>query len=201
MVTYPEQENDKKGPKEEILQAALRLFTEKGYCNTSIADIRQQANVSTGTIYHYFKNKEAIADALFEDILQSLNDSIKEIRRQNKNTFERLRAIVELFFTLTETAPDVIRFIITVRHQEFLPSRPPLSLSQPLQTLTQIMREGVNRRELRRSDPVVAGACFYGTVTRMCQLRLEGVLEKELNWYLLDTWTAIWRALSPGYDS
>ncbi len=197
MVTHPEQEDEKKGPKEEILQAALRLFTEKGYCNTSIADIRQEANVSTGTIYHYFKNKEAIADALFEDILQSLNNSIKEIKHKNKNAFERLRAIVELFFALTETAPDVMRFIISIRHQEFLSSRPPLSLSQPLQMLTQIMQEGVNKKELRRTDPIVAGASFYGTVTRMCQLRLEGVLQKELDWYLLDTWTAIWRALSP----
>ncbi len=173
------------------------LFTEKGYFNTSIADIRRQADVSTGTIYHYFKNKEAIADALFEDILQSLNDSIKEINRKNKDTFERLRAIVELFFTLSEDAPDVMRFIITVRHQEFLPSRTPLSLSQPLQQLTQIMRDGINKGELRRTDPIVASAFFYGSITRMIQLRLEGVLKKELDWYLLDTWTAIWRALSP----
>ncbi len=198
MVTNSPQVNGKKEPKEEILKAALELFTEKGYCNTSIADIRQEANVSTGTIYHYFKNKEAIADALFEDILQSLNDSIKEIKRKNKNAFEQLRAIVELFFTLTEDAPDVIRFIITIRHQEFLPSRPPLSLTQPFQSLTQIMQEGVNKGEIRQIDPVVASACFYGTMTRMCQLRLEGVLQKQLDWYLLDTWTVIWRALAPG---
>ena len=198
MVTNSPQVDGKKEPKEEILKAALELFTEKGYCNTSIADIRQEANVSTGTIYHYFKNKEAIADALFEDILQSLNDSIKEIKRKNKNAFEQLRAIVELFFTLTEDAPDVIRFIITIRHQEFLPSRPPLSLTQPFQSLTQIMQEGVNKGEIRQIDPVVASACFYGTMTRMCQLRLEGVLQKQLDWYLLDTWTVIWRALAPG---
>lgn len=197
MASESAQSTEKKDPKEEILKAALKLFTEKGYSKTSIADIRQLADVSTGTIYHYFKNKEAIADALFEDILQSLSDSIQEIKRRNKNSFARLRAIVELFFTLTEDAPEVMRFIVAIRHQEFLPSRPPLSLSPPLQQLTQIMRDGVKQGELRRTDPLVASAFFYGTISRMIQLRLEGVLKKDLDWYLLDTWTAIWRALSP----
>ncbi len=187
---------EKKDPKEEIMKAALKLFTEKGYFNTSIADIRQLADVSTGTIYHYFKNKEAIADALFEEVVHSLEDSIREIRKLG-NTFERLRAIVELFFELTENEPEIMRFIVAVRHQEFLGKRPPLSLSSPFQKLTQIMEEGIRKGELRRMDPLVASGVFYGTVARMVLLRLEGVLEKRLDWYLLDTWTAVWRALSP----
>lgn len=197
MVTVAAEIIGKQEPRDEIMQAALKLFTEKGYFNTSIADIRRQADVSTSTIYHYFKNKESIADALFLDVLQSLNDSIEEIRTKTNNTFERLRAIVELFFTLAKEAPEVMRFMVCIRHHEFLLDRPPLSLSRPFQQLTRIMQEGIRAGELRRMDPVVANACFYGTIVQMVQLHLDGVLERLLDWYLLDTWTAIWRALSP----
>ncbi len=187
---------EKKDPRVEIMKAALKLFTEKGYYNTSIADIRQLADVSTGTIYHYFKNKEAIAEALFEEVVHSLEDSIREIRKLG-NTFERLRAVVELFFELAEDEPEIMRFIVAVRHQEFLSNRPALSLSPPFRELARIMEEGIRAGELRRMDPMVASAVFYGTVSRMVILRLEGALTKRLDWYLLDTWTAIWRALSP----
>ncbi|GAB4351938.1 MAG: TetR/AcrR family transcriptional regulator [Methylohalobius crimeensis] len=197
MVTVVAEIMDKKDPQDEIMQAALKLFTDKGYFNTSIADIRQAADVSTGTIYHYFKNKESLADALYQDILQSMNDSIGEISSKTDNAFERLRAIVELFFTLTENAPEVMRFIVSVRHQEFRADNRPMSLSEPFLRLTSIMQDGIERGELRRMDSKVASACFYGTIARMIQLRLDGGLEKSLEWYLLDTWTAIWKALSP----
>ncbi|MBN2700120.1 MAG: TetR/AcrR family transcriptional regulator [Methylohalobius sp. ZOD2] len=197
MVTVVAEIMDKKDPKDEIMQAALKLFTDKGYFNTSIADIRQAADVSTGTIYHYFKNKESLADALYQDVLHSMNDSIGEISSKTDNAFERLRAIVELFFTLTENAPEVMRFIVSVRHQEFRADNRPMSLSEPFLRLTSIMQDGIERGELRRMDSKVASACFYGTIARMIQLRLDGGLEKSLDWYLLDTWTAIWKALSP----
>ncbi|BCX81947.1 TetR/AcrR family transcriptional regulator, repressor of fatR-cypB operon [Methylomarinovum caldicuralii] len=199
MITTPVHPLEKKDPKEEILKAALKLFTEKGYFNTSIADIRQLADVSTGTIYHYFKNKEAIADALYTEVLHSLEESLKEIRRLN-NAFERLRAILELFFELTENEPEIVRFIVTVRHQEILSQRPPLSQSPPFRLLNRIMEEGIRAGDLRRMNPQVATAVFYGTVARMALLRLEGVLEKSLELYLLDTWTAIWRALAPANE-
>lgn len=196
-VTKSEAPEEKKEPKDEILKAALKLFTKKGYFNTSISDIRQEADVSTGTIYHYFKNKESIADVLYRDIVESLNQSIDDIRKKTDNSFERLRAIVELFFTLTEEASDVMSFMVFAHHQEFLPNETPLCLSQPFKSLTGIMEEGIKSGELRRMDPLVANACFYGVLARMIQLRLEKVLDKSLDWYLLDTWTAIWRALSP----
>ncbi len=196
-MVQPKKKTEKKEPKDEILKAALKLFTQKGYFNTSVADIRREADVSTGTIYHYFKNKEAIADALYQDIVTSLNESLKEIKNRTKNSFERLRAVVELFFALTENASEVMGFIVLAHHQEFIPNEKPLSMSPPFLLLTEIMEEGIRSGELRRMDPIVANACFYGTLSRMIQLRLEDALEKPLDWYLLDTWTAIWKALSP----
>ncbi len=49
--------------KKKIIDTALRLFSDKGYFNTSLQDIRKEANVSIGGIYHHFKNKEEIASA------------------------------------------------------------------------------------------------------------------------------------------
>lgn len=51
---------------EEILDAALQLFTEKGFSATRMVDVARAAGISKGTLYLYFENKEAI----FRDVVQ-----------------------------------------------------------------------------------------------------------------------------------
>jgi len=51
---------------EEILDAALKLFTEKGFSSTRMLDVAKAAGISKGTLYLYFDNKEAI----FRDVVQ-----------------------------------------------------------------------------------------------------------------------------------
>lgn len=189
-------------PKEEdpswrILKAALALFTEKGYFNTSIAEIREAAGVSTGTIYHHFKTKEAIAKALLATILKSLEESLEEIWNHTPSVLDRLRKVTELLFSLAEETPQVLRFLLLLRHQEFIKEAPPLFLTPPFRKLRETLAEGIERGELRRLDPDIALACFLGPLFQTIRLRLEGVLAKPLEWCLLDTWSSIFKALSP----
>lgn len=51
----------------QILDAALSCFLDKGYVATSIADIRARSGASTGSIYHFFSGKGALAEALLRE--------------------------------------------------------------------------------------------------------------------------------------
>ena len=57
---------------EQVLGAALNLFTEQGYFNTSIPDIVKASSVSTGSIYHYFQDKEGIARSLYASLVDRM---------------------------------------------------------------------------------------------------------------------------------
>ena len=62
-----------------IIKISRRLFLEQGYENTTVRQVLKEARLSTGSLYHFFKNKEEILlvslkDALFE--ISSLTDSI-----------------------------------------------------------------------------------------------------------------------------
>ena len=48
----------------ELLETAQALFYEKGYENTSVADIIDTVGIAKGTFYHYFKSKEALLDEI-----------------------------------------------------------------------------------------------------------------------------------------
>lgn len=62
--------------KEALKKAAVELFSEKGYHNTSSNEIAQRANVSIGTFYSYFTDKKSLYEELIMDLYQA---SLKEI--------------------------------------------------------------------------------------------------------------------------
>lgn len=65
--------------KNEILDAAEILFTEKGYDSTSVADIMNAVGIAKGTLYHHFKSKEDIMDALIKRQTANLLAAAKRI--------------------------------------------------------------------------------------------------------------------------
>ncbi|RUT29625.1 TetR/AcrR family transcriptional regulator [Paenibacillus zeisoli] len=70
-VRTPQQERSIK-TKEAIIQAAMKLFSEKGYHNTNTKQISAAAGVSTGSFYSYFTDKRAV----FIDSLKLYNENL-----------------------------------------------------------------------------------------------------------------------------
>jgi AcrR family transcriptional regulator len=77
--------------REKILTAALKLFVEYGFHGTPTSKIASEAGVSNGTLFHYFKTKEDLILALYDDAKSELNDylhlavdSIKDIEEKAK---------------------------------------------------------------------------------------------------------------------
>lgn len=63
--------------KEKILVAALELFCEKGYFKTTTNEIAQRANVSIGSLYSYFNDK----DAVFFEVLEKYHEKFVDVKR------------------------------------------------------------------------------------------------------------------------
>jgi len=75
----------------ELLDAACELFAAKGYEKTNVSDIAARAGVSQGTIYWYFKSKDELLLAVFEDWLAQLAQDYVAIVGQPGTTEDRLR--------------------------------------------------------------------------------------------------------------
>lgn len=66
--------NIKNKRKEEIFNVAKKIFTEKGYNNTTMEDIIAETNLSKGGVYYYFKNKEDLCMNLLFSITSRYHD-------------------------------------------------------------------------------------------------------------------------------
>lgn len=182
---------------QEILVAALKLFAEKGYFNTSLADIAEAAGLTAvSAIYQYFDNKQSIADKLYENILDSLNVSIDDIRRKTQKPSEQLRGVVDLFFKLTDDAPSIMKFLLLLPLQEFLPEQKPLPQTSAFIKILKIIQAGIRAGEIRNIDPVLANAHFFGVINGSLTSVLSGELPKKAEAYRPQTWLAAWNVIA-----
>lgn len=84
--------------KEEILDAAEKLFAAKGFDNTSTGDILDAVGIARGTLYYHFKSKEDILDGVIQRITdQLMQDAGEIVRKKELPVLERLtKAILSL---------------------------------------------------------------------------------------------------------
>ena len=87
----------------EIMDAAMLLFMEKGYTNTTTQDIVDKVNISRGLLYYHFKNKEDILYCLVERYSEKLLRDIHVIvNDDDKTAIEKIRAFIDAAIISTD---------------------------------------------------------------------------------------------------
>jgi len=90
-------EAERRGRKEQILKAARKIFFEKGYLGATMRDISNEAELSTGAIYFYFKGKDEIYGKICEEIMHLTISLVKKGRMKKGNLHERLHSIARAY--------------------------------------------------------------------------------------------------------
>lgn len=182
--------------REKVLDTALRLFSDRGYFNTSIHDIRREAGVSTGAIYHHFHNKEALAKSLYDSLLARMEVAVAQVVAAHEGCRAQSGAIVALLFELTVKEPRMMQFILLAKHREYLQDEAPICSSRPFSLMREVLERGIASGEVREIEPWVAASAMFGGALRMMNLQLDGVLDTPLTVHLEQVVDCGWRAVS-----
>ena len=182
--------------REQIIVAALKLFTQRGYFNTSVPDMARAAQVSVGSIYHHFKDKEDVARALYLGLMEGMQEELSRIAAAQATAGDRCRGVMAMLFELTESSRDAMDFMLYAKHREFLPSERPVCSSKPFETMRDFVRQGMDKGEIRRMDVMVASSCLFGGAIRLITARLDGVVTEPLPDKLDLVWECAWRSIA-----
>lgn len=182
--------------RERLFRAALKLFAEQGFAETTVEDITNAADVGKGTFFNYFPSKDHILIAFSEmqvSKLQAAVDSMRE-RRQPIPDF-----LAELTVRMTEEparAPDVVRAIL----QAYLSTSTVRSVMRENQArahglLTQVVQLGQERGDFRRDLPAgelaqVFRQTVFGTLL-MWSLFGDASLPERIHTALNVLWTGL----------
>jgi AcrR family transcriptional regulator len=81
-----------------IVNAATRIFGERGFAATTMDDIAAAARVAKGAVYHHFPTKEALFEAVFEQVSHELLADLDRIARAEKDALAAMAAGTQAYF-------------------------------------------------------------------------------------------------------
>jgi AcrR family transcriptional regulator len=156
--------------------AAKRVFSEKGFNKTTMEDIAREAELSTGTLYLYFKNKEELFASLSFRILQYLLIRLEHVNRDpDKGPEDKLLALKDAMMDVYDFDPVIIINMFHLQSSETLMNLSPEILSEikemsrkSLGEMAKIFQEGIERGIFVDNHPValadIIWALFSGLV-------------------------------------
>jgi TetR/AcrR family fatty acid metabolism transcriptional regulator len=156
--------------REAILRAAIKVFAQKGYFNSKVADIAKEAGIADGTVYLYFKSKEEILRSVFdramEEFIAEGKREIAEIREADK----RLRRIAQLHLEKLGADRDLaIVFQVELRGStKFMEEFSGGGFAEYLEIIQRTIQEGQKAGVFRKDlKPITAAKILYGALDEM----------------------------------
>lgn len=141
--------------KSEIMDTAEKLFTKKGYNQTTIMDILNEIGIAKGTFYYYFKSKEEVMDAIIMRIVSADVAAAKEIAEASD-----IPAVDKLFQILMAQKPQQGGGKEKMIEQFHYPSNADMhqkslvqSILQITPILTQVIEQGISEQVFATDYP------------------------------------------------
>ena len=143
--------------KEEILDAAERLFGTKGFDNTSTGDILQKVGIARGTLYYHFKSKEDILDGVIERITHRLMLEAKKVAGNRDLPFqERLTKTILALNVETKIGHEVMEQVHRPQNALMHQKMQKILLEGINPILTELLKEGIGQGICRTDYPAEA---------------------------------------------
>jgi AcrR family transcriptional regulator len=184
--------------RERIFRAALQLFAERGYLETTVEDITEAADVGKGTFFNYFPTKEHVVAHYGEERLHELERSLERARGGKESVLAVLKDLATDLAGQSSESPDLIRSVFAA-NLSCAPVRAELQkrIQRGRELLGEIFALGQKRGEIRRDlSPVELG--------RMMRLIFMGV---TIAWAihpdapLRETAERVWNILCPSLQA
>jgi AcrR family transcriptional regulator len=124
-------ERERERRRQQIMVAAKRVFTIKGFSKATMEDIAKEAELSPGTLYLYFKNKDELYASLSLRILQYLLMRLEHVNNEkNLVSLKKIEALKEAMFDVYEFDPLILINMFHLQSSETLKSLSPQLLSE-----------------------------------------------------------------------
>ena len=162
-------EREKERRRQQIMVAAKRVFSDRGFNKATMEDIAQEAELSPGTLCLYFKNKEELYASLSLRILQYLLIRVEHVNEEKDSGPEdKLKSLVDAMYDVYEFDPLIIINMFHLQSSETLKNLSPQLMSEikelsrkSLGSIAKIFKEGVDQGIFVDRHPLALADTFW----------------------------------------
>jgi AcrR family transcriptional regulator len=152
----------------DILDAALEVFTRRGYHRAGIEEIRDVSGASIGSIYHHFGGKEQLAAAVYLEGLRDYQERFLHLLGQAEGPEETVKAIVANHLRWVADNPKVASYLMSSRDVEVVRATDP-ELRSMNRAVIAATREWIEREVAAGAMREMSTALLYAVLIGPCQ--------------------------------
>jgi AcrR family transcriptional regulator len=187
----------------EILEAALACFSEVGYLETTMEDIRRRSGASQGSIYHHFGGKEQLAAAVYVQGIRDYQAGLTDELALHPGSREGIHALIAHHLRWARDHADYARYLVRMRHAEFM-GLAEAEIAKENQVfigaLASFFQRQVREGNLRRLPRELYVPLLLGPAQELAHHWLLNGKEVEVELAISELADAAWRALRPEHD-
>lgn len=154
--------------RQRILEAALKVFAQRGFFNAKVSEVAREASVADGTIYLYFKNKDDLLISLFEDRMEFLIRRLHEILDATEGSAVTLiRTLIRAHLQIAVEWPDLAEFITVELRQssKFVKEYENPKFAEYLKILRDLVERGQREGSIRSDvDARIVARSIFGAL-------------------------------------
>ena len=148
-----------------LLDAAVRVFAEKGYHAARVGDIAEEAGVAYGLLYHYFRSKDEVLETIFRTTWSNMLATVESIAETGAPAREQLRKVTEVILRTWRRDPDLVRVLVREVTRSPQLQRQVDEITAALGSLEAVVERGQAAGEFRADvDPRLASVVWYGAL-------------------------------------
>ena len=184
-------EREKERRRQQIIVAAKRVFSQKGLSGTTMEDIAKESELSPGTLYLYFKNKEELYASLSLRILQFLSIRVAQVvKEKGEGPSEKLDRLIEAMYEVYEFDPMVIINMFHLQSSETLKNLSPELITEiktlskkALANMAGIFEEGIEQGVFIDRHPTALADIFWSLFSGVILWEAsKNVINKDKNY-------------------
>jgi TetR/AcrR family fatty acid metabolism transcriptional regulator len=149
----------------QILEAAIKVFAEKGFHASRVGDIAEEAGIAYGLVYHYFESKEDLLETIFRTTWTEMLARVREVEEAGVPAAEAVRQVSALILRTWRRDPNLVRVLVREITRNQHVQQEIEEITEAMQALEGIVRKGQESGEFRAElDPRLSAAIFYGAL-------------------------------------
>jgi TetR/AcrR family fatty acid metabolism transcriptional regulator len=152
------------------MDAAIKVFAERGFHTATVAEIAKAAGVADGTIYLYFKGKDDLLLRLFDEKMTELLAEAKAELAREKTAPDKLQRFIQLHLALVERNPDLASVLIVELRQsaQFIKAADRAKLAAYVDLIAEVVRDGQQVGELSNGiSPATVKRAVFGALDEL----------------------------------
>jgi AcrR family transcriptional regulator len=183
--------------KEQILETALNLFIENGFDKTPTSRIALDAGVATGTLFHHFKTKEELINALYFEIKTDISKIISEGLEKAEGIKEKMHLIWHNYLSWAMKHPKRLQFLTQFSESQYITKLTKQRIyDEHLRFVFEIIEDGKKRGIFYNLPNELLTSIFGGVLHQIIRFILEAPVNFDDKEFIDEAFMASWNAIA-----